>query len=53
MGMADSDSKEFSKDTNYIDDRVLAAGGDWPAEAGKYRLIGARACPFAHRAIIV
>lgn len=55
----------YERDTNYIDDRVVAnpasfdpsttrsgKGEAWPVEAGKYRLIGARACPWAHRAII-
>lgn len=53
---------EFSRDTNYITDRVVAdpstaesiKGGElWPAEAGRYRLIAARACPWANRALIV
>jgi putative glutathione S-transferase len=25
----------------------------WPAEPGRYRLVAARACPWAHRSIIV
>lgn len=56
---------EFVRDTTYITDRLtadLAPGSapraredgafDWPVEAGRYRLIGARACPWAHRTII-
>jgi putative glutathione S-transferase len=27
--------------------------GDWPVEAGRYRLIWSHACPWAHRAVIV
>ncbi len=46
--------KEFKRDTTYITDRITADGRDgWPVEAGRYRLIAARACPWANRAIIV
>lgn len=70
---------EFTRDTNYIEDRVvrdvtavssaateepselgdprisgLTEGAQgWPVEAGRYRLVAARACPWAHRSIIV
>ncbi|WP_120003979.1 glutathione S-transferase family protein [Nesterenkonia muleiensis] len=70
---------EFTRDTNYIEDRVVAdveavtaapaeepsTIGDpritgltegaqaWPMEPGRYRLVAARACPWAHRAIII
>lgn len=70
---------EFSRDTNYIEDRVVAdveavraaateessTIGDpraegltedaeaWPVEPGRYRLVAARACPWAHRSIII
>ncbi|WP_179430016.1 glutathione S-transferase family protein [Spelaeicoccus albus] len=42
----------YDRDTRYISDRI-AADGDYPVEAGRYRLIVARACPWANRAIIV
>ena len=71
--------EEFTRDTNYIEDRVVAdvdavtsapqeepssigdpraagltAGAQaWPVEPGRYRLVAARACPWAHRSIIV
>jgi putative glutathione S-transferase len=71
--------EEFTRDTNYVEDRVVAdveavrsapteaasAIGDprmsgltegaqaWPVEPGRYRLVAARACPWAHRSIIV
>lgn len=71
--------EEFTRDTNYIEDRVVAdvdavrsapteesskvgdpriqgATADaevWPVQPGRYRLVAARACPWAHRAIIV
>lgn len=58
---------EFTRDTHYISDRITAAVSEapdrpdrdpqgrrlWPAAAGRYRLIAARACPWAHRAVIV
>ncbi|WP_437582962.1 glutathione S-transferase family protein [Paramicrobacterium sp. CJ85] len=46
--------KAFDRDTNYIEDRITRDGRDgWPVEAGRYRLIAARACPWANRTIIV
>jgi glutathionyl-hydroquinone reductase len=55
--------QEFNRDTNYIEDRITKdappQGGvdqeghqTWPVEAGRYRLIAARACPWANRSII-
>ena len=45
--------KEFTRDTNYIEDRITADGRDgWPVEAGRYRLVAARACPWANRTVI-
>lgn len=43
---------EFKRDTTYISDRFGHAPEQWPVAAGRYRLIGARACPWAHRTII-
>ncbi len=44
----------FKRDTNYIETRITRDGRDgFPVEAGRYRLIVARACPWANRAIIV
>ncbi|AZA11279.1 glutathione S-transferase family protein [Corynebacterium gerontici] len=57
-----STTGEFIRDTRYIDDRITSdvetpttlKNGQtlWPATPGKYRLIAARACPWAHRAVI-
>ena len=45
---------EFNRDTDYIDTRITADGRDgYPVEPGRYRLIVARACPWANRTIIV
>jgi glutathionyl-hydroquinone reductase len=46
--------KSFERDTRYIATRITADGRDgFPVEAGRYRLVVARACPWANRAIIV
>jgi len=47
-------SGEFSRDQRYIATRITADGRDgYPVEAGRYRLVVSRACPWANRAIIV
>ena len=53
----------FERDTDYIDDRITVGGRTpehgprdvplWPVEPGRYRLVAAKACPWATRAIIV
>jgi putative glutathione S-transferase len=49
--------QEFTRDTTYIEDRITADGesasGGWPVEAGRYRLVVSRACPWASRAVVV
>lgn len=55
--------KEFQRDTTYVSDRITrdartpehgpTDGRMWPVEAGRYRLVAAKACPWANRAIIV
>jgi len=64
--------KEFTRDMNYIPDRITATPGasadpqdptaaadgsievpTWPVAPGRYRLIAAKACPWANRALIV
>ena len=44
----------FERDTRYVGDRITVDGGSgWPVEPDRYRLVVARACPWANRAIIV
>jgi putative glutathione S-transferase len=55
--------QEFQRDTTYIPDRITRGervpergpveGELWPVEPGRYRLVAARACPWASRAIVV
>jgi putative glutathione S-transferase len=59
--------KGFERDTTYVPDRITKEPGrsqddygdprldvpTWPVEPGRYRLVAARACPWANRAIIV
>jgi putative glutathione S-transferase len=45
---------EYKRDQNYVTDRITVDGsGGWPVEPGRYRLVVARACPWANRAVIV
>ena len=54
MGAYVAAGGEFERDTDYITTRITADGRDgYPVEPGRYRLIVARACPWANRAIIV
>jgi putative glutathione S-transferase len=56
-------SGEFDRDMTYIPDRITRDGRRpehgpadverWPVEPGRYRLVAARACPWANRSIIV
>ncbi|MEU8633934.1 glutathione S-transferase C-terminal domain-containing protein [Amycolatopsis sp. NPDC048633] len=49
-----TDKGEYQRDLNYLPDRITADGRDgWPVEPGRYRLVVARACPWANRAVIV
>ena len=43
----------FERDTDYIPDRITRDSTTWPVEPGRYRLVAAKACPWATRAIIV
>ncbi|SDU95850.1 putative glutathione S-transferase [Microlunatus sagamiharensis] len=46
--------EDFQRDMRYVTTRITRDGSEgYPVEAGRYRLIAARACPWANRAIIV
>jgi glutathionyl-hydroquinone reductase len=61
--MAYASSGEFKRDMDYIPDRITREarkpehapvdGERWPVEPGRYRLVAAKACPWATRSIIV
>jgi glutathionyl-hydroquinone reductase len=45
---------DYERDTKYITTRITRDGRDgFPVESGRYRLVAARACPWANRSIIV
>ncbi|HHT12830.1 MAG TPA: glutathione S-transferase family protein [Propionibacterium sp.] len=56
-GVYSAKGKEFSRDTRYIETRIVKepreGTDDYPVEPNRYRLIAAYACPWANRAIIV
>ncbi len=54
LGAYVTSGREFTRDTNYITDRITRDGsGGYPVEFGRYRLVVSRACPWANRSIIV
>jgi putative glutathione S-transferase len=49
-----SSSGAYERDQRYLTTRITADGEDgWPVQAGRYRLVVSRACPWANRSIIV
>jgi glutathionyl-hydroquinone reductase len=44
--------ESFDRDMDYLPDRITIEG-DWQVEPDRYRLVAARACPWANRSIIV
>ncbi len=54
MGSYVAAGGEFERDSDYITTHITPDGRDgYPVEPGRYRLIVARACPWANRTIIV
>lgn len=50
----DERSGAFERAPVGIDERITAdRSSRWPVAAGRYRLVAARACPWANRAVIV
>ncbi|GAA4557934.1 glutathione S-transferase family protein [Pseudonocardia xishanensis] len=53
MGAAQSSADEFVREPLGVQERITADGSSpWPVEAGRYRLVAARACPWANRIVI-
>ena len=49
-----AESGAFVREPVALDERITADGSSrWPVEAGRYRLVVARACPWANRSVIV
>jgi putative glutathione S-transferase len=54
MAASQSSADAFERRPVALDERITADGSSrWPVEAGRYRLVAARACPWANRAVIV
>jgi putative glutathione S-transferase len=54
MRSSSAERGAYERDTSYIPTRITADGADgYPVEPGRYRLVVARACPWANRAMIV
>ncbi len=48
------EGRDYVRDSRYITTRITRDGADgYPVEPGRYRLVAARACPWANRSIIV
>ncbi|MEE1941247.1 glutathione S-transferase C-terminal domain-containing protein [Streptomyces sp. TRM 70361] len=54
VGNPGSTTTEYKRSASHFTDRITADGREgWPAEAGRYRLVVSRACPWANRSLIV
>ncbi|MFD9105570.1 glutathione S-transferase family protein [Streptomyces virginiae] len=49
-----SPGRDYERDSHYLTTRITADGREgFPVEPGRYRLVVARACPWASRAVVV
>src|SRR5919112_1007594 len=54
MPATQSTTEAFERKPVALMERITADGSSpWPVEAGRYRLVVARACPWANRSVIV
>jgi putative glutathione S-transferase len=54
MTATQSSTETFEREPVALDERITSDGSTrWPVEPGRYRLVAARACPWANRAVIV
>jgi glutathionyl-hydroquinone reductase len=54
MAATQSSTDSFERKSVALTERITADGSSrWPVEAGRYRLVVARACPWANRSVIV
>jgi len=54
MTATQSTSEDFEREPVALTERITADGSSaWPVEPGRYRLVVARACPWANRSVIV
>jgi glutathionyl-hydroquinone reductase len=54
MAATQSHTETFERQPVGLDERITSDGSSrWPVEPGRYRLVVARACPWANRAVIV
>jgi glutathionyl-hydroquinone reductase len=54
MTASQSSTEAFERKPVALMERITSDGSSpWPVEAGRYRLVAARACPWANRAVVV
>ena len=51
MDASATPTEEMKRDPMHFTDRITP-DGEWPVQAGRYRLVISRACPWAHRVVL-